>query len=210
LEGRLIFHDGIRGWFELKLDRPQCGQNSIQLVQLDEKAEGLEVFMGCRVESSGEIDFSGTGYFSLDTFQAVKTIRPIGACSRQLPFHDYSDAKPDQRIRAYRVKMHVNYRPGDHPVVFDVRSASGKLRPWQAYASYWLTGSFVLYGYCGDGFVVDKVFGPPEARPRHATDPQAPDDMATFDPESAAGSGKWDLHLGYTCIREPHPDHSNP
>jgi hypothetical protein len=25
LEGTLVFHDGIRKWFELRLDQPKCG-----------------------------------------------------------------------------------------------------------------------------------------------------------------------------------------
>jgi hypothetical protein len=91
--------------------------------------------------------------------------------------------------------MHVDYRPGDHPIVFDVRTGKRELRPWQAYASYMLTGSYVLYGQCAEGFAVDKVFGTPAARPSHV-------DSAAFDPESAAQVGKTDLNLGYTCIRE--------
>jgi hypothetical protein len=38
----------------------------------------------------------------------------------------------------------------------------------------------------------------------HFDEPRTPEDMAAFDPESAAAAGKTDLHLGYTCIREPH------
>jgi hypothetical protein len=98
--------------------------------------------------------------------------------------------------------MHVNYEPGDHPIVFRVTSAGKELRPWQAYASYSLTGGFVLYGHCGDGFVVDRVFGTPEAHPGHFDDPQSAGDMAAFDPESASAAGKKDLQLGYTCVRE--------
>ena len=75
------------------------------------------------------------------------------------------------------------------------------MRPWQAYASYMLTGGFVLYGYCGEGFVVDRVFGTPQATPQHFEEPRTPEDAAMFDPESAAASGKKDLHLGYTCVR---------
>lgn len=75
------------------------------------------------------------------------------------------------------------------------------MRPWQAYASYMLTGDFVLYGFCGDGFVVDKVFGTRETSPGHFDEPRTPGDMASFDPVNAAQLGKWDLHLGYTCIR---------
>jgi len=89
------------------------------------------------------------------------------------------------------------------PVVFRVTSAGKELQPWQAYASYDLTGGFVLYGHCGDGFVIDKVFGTPEAHPSHFDEPRDPADMAAFDPKSAAASGKKVMHLGYTCVRNP-------
>jgi hypothetical protein len=99
--------------------------------------------------------------------------------------------------------MRVNYEAGDHPVIFRVTSAGKELQPWQAYASYQLTGGFVLYGLCGDGFVVDKVFGTSEAHPDHFDDPRTPEDRAMFDPEGAAAAGKKDLQLGYTCVRNP-------
>jgi hypothetical protein len=127
----------------------------------------------------------------------VDQIEPVGACARQSPFPAYSKAKPSSSIRGYKVDMYVNYRPGDHPIIFRASSAGRTLRPWQAYVSYSLTGGFVLYGHCGEGFVVDKVFGTPEARPSNFDD-----DMAAFDPESAAAAGKKDLHLGYTCVRK--------
>jgi hypothetical protein len=97
--------------------------------------------------------------------------------------------------------MDVDFKPGDHPIVFRVSSSGKDLRPWQAYASYWLTGGFVLYGRCGQGFVVDKVFGTPQATPSHFDEPRDPHDMAMFDPETAAASGKKDLRLGYVCVR---------
>ena len=202
LEGVLIFHDSIRQWFELKLDQPQCGQSSIELVPGKRDWTSLQVVRGCRVRSTGAIDFSGTGYYSLDTYQAVDLVEPVGSCAPQLPFPDYSKAKPNKRVHEYRVDMHVNYRPGDHPMIFRVSSAGKNLQPWQAYASYSLTGGFVLYGHCGDGFVVDKVFGTRQAKPAHFDEPGTADDMATFNPESAAASGKKDLDLGYTCVRK--------
>ncbi len=163
----------------------------------------LEVLRGCRVRSSGTIDFSGTGYYSLGTFQDVVEIESIGTCEMQLPLPDYSAAKPERTVLKYRVEMRVNYQPGDHPVVFRVSGGGRDLEPWQAYASYILTGGYVLYGLCGDGFVIDKVFGTPEAKPSHFEEPRTSDDMAAFDPESAAAAGKKDLNLGYTCVREP-------
>lgn len=207
LEGQLIFHNNIRGWFELKLDRAECGHPSIQLLQFNEKVKVLERFRGCRIRSTGTIDFSPTGYYSADLFQDVEKVEPVGKCLVQQPFPDYSSAKPDKQVRAYTVDMHIDYRPGDHPVEFHVKSGGKELRPWQAYASYMLTGGFVLYGHCAEGFVIDKVYGTPTAHPMHFAEPRTPDDMAAFDPESAAAAGKADLHLGYTCIREPHQEH---
>lgn len=203
LEGTLIFHDSIRKWFELKLGQPRCGQPSIQLIPAHQDYIPLEVLRGCRVKSRGTIDFSPTGYFSLDTYQAVDGIEPIDICTRQSPFPDYSKAKPDKTVHEYRVDMHLDYEPGDHPIVFRISSEGKDLRPWQAYASYMLTGSFVLYGYCGTAFVVDKIFGTRQANPSHFTEAQSSDDAAAFDPENAAASGKKDLHLGYTCVRKP-------
>lgn len=201
LEGQLIFHGGIREWFELKLDRPQCGQASIQLVWEGNDWIPLEVVRGCRVKSKGAIILSGTGYYSLDTYQSVNKIEPVGSCVKQSPLPDYSQAKPNKTIRAYRVEMDVDYTPGDHSIDFHVSSSGKELRPWQAYASYSLTGDFVLYGHCADGFVVDKVFGTPQANPSHFTESRDSGDMAAFDPENAAASGKKNLHLGYTCVR---------
>jgi hypothetical protein len=203
LEGSLVFHDSIRKWFELKLDRPKCGQTSIELVRRDGDWTLLQVLRACRVKSSGHIGFSPTGYYSLDSYLDVDHIEPVGACARQLPFPDYSNAIPDRSIREYRVDMYLDYEAGDHPITFRVSSARKQLQPWQAYASYMLTGGFVLYGRCGEGFVIDKVFGTPQAKPSHFDGPRTPDDMAMFDPETAAASGKKDLHLGYTCARKP-------
>jgi hypothetical protein len=201
LEGRLIFHDGIRQWFELKLDQPQCGQASIQLVRDDLDQKPLEVLRGCRIKSQGVLGFSATGYYSLDVYQYVEQIESVGKCVRQAPFPDFSSVKPDKSVREYRVEMHLIYRSGDHPIVFTVSEAGHSLRPWQVYASYWLTGGYVLYGRCGEGFVVDKVFGTPQASPAHFDEARSSDDMAMFDPESAAASGKKELDLGFTCVR---------
>src|ERR1700722_9046628 len=36
LRGKLIYHDSLRQWFELKLDEPECGQSSIELTRGDQ------------------------------------------------------------------------------------------------------------------------------------------------------------------------------
>ena len=142
-----------------------------------------------------------TGYYSLETYQNVRKIEPVGTCVRHPPFPDYSKIKPDKSVRAYRVEMRFNYSTGDNPVFFRVTSEGKELRPWQAYASYDLTGGFVLYGHCGRGFVVDKVFGTPQAKPSHFDEPRDPSDMASFDPEGAAAAGIEKLQLGFTCVK---------
>jgi hypothetical protein len=208
LEGLLIFHNGIRKWFELKLDEPQCGQSSVELVSgkrsfAPRNESSLEVLRGCRVRSKGVIAFSPTGYYSLNTYQAVERIEPVGSCVQQPVFPDEPKTKPDHTVRKFRVDMYVDDGAGDHPIRMHVSSEGKELQPRQAYASYWLTGGFVLYGYCAEGFVVDKVFGTPQANPSHFNEPRTPADAAMFDPEGVTGSGKKQMHLVYTCVRKP-------
>jgi hypothetical protein len=202
LEGQLIFHDAIRKWFELKLDQPECGQASIELLSFNDQRKQIETLRGCRVRSKGSLGIAMTGYYSLDVNQGVKEIEPLGACARQALLPDYSNARPDKAIRTYRVDMAMDYDPLHHPINFRVTSAGKELQPWQAYASHTLTGGFVLYGHCAEGFMVDKVFGTAEASPSHFTERGDSGDMAMFDPESAAASGKKDLHLSYTCVHK--------
>ena len=87
MEGTLVFHDSIRKWFELRLDQPTCGQGSIELVPgKHSHAPGgwtqVEVYRGCRVRTRGAIAFSPTGYYSLDTAQAVEEIDQLIAQAR--------------------------------------------------------------------------------------------------------------------------------
>ncbi|TMJ13753.1 MAG: hypothetical protein E6G94_11065 [Alphaproteobacteria bacterium] len=203
LEGRLVYHDGIRQWFELEMAKPKCGQTSLQLTADDRVRRELEALRGCRIRSSGLLDHAPTGYYSLDLYQQVRKAQPVGACTRKPPFPGYSHAAPDPHVRSYTVAMEVDYGAGDRPIVFHARSGGKELRPWQAYAGYMLTGSFILYGSCGTGFVVDRVYGTPEANPSHFDEPRTPLDRAAFDPEGAAQAGKPRLHLGYSCIRAP-------
>ncbi|MFL6800426.1 MAG: hypothetical protein ACJ8EQ_01480 [Sphingomicrobium sp.] len=193
LEGRLVYRNDIRQWFELKLDKPTCGESSIQLVPANGQWERLEILRGCRVNVTGQIDYSPTGYYSRELYQDASRVRPVGRCVKQPRLPDYSKARPAKNVRAYRVEMQVDYRPGDHPIAFHVRSGRRELRPWQAYATYTLTGSFVLYGQCAEGFVVARVWGTKSARPGHFTERGSSDDMATFDPESAAELGVHNL-----------------
>jgi hypothetical protein len=192
LQGRLIFHDGIEPWFELRLEPRQCGEASIELFEQD--SNSLAVFRGCRIKSHGEVFSSTRGKIR----QIPEQIEPIGRCVRKAPFPDFSNIKPDSAIREYRVEMHVN---GRRPIRFRVSQGGKALQPWQAYASYLLTGGDLLYGICADDFIVDKVFGTPQANPAHSPEARVPGDMARFDLDGAARLGKLELDVGFTCVR---------
>jgi hypothetical protein len=191
LQGRLIFHAGIEEWFELKPDQP-CGEGPIELFEQD--SNSLAILRGCRIKSQGALIFSARGNIR----QIVEQIEAVGRCVHKAPFPDFSSVKPDSAIREYRVEMHVN---GSYPIHFRVSQAGKVLGPWQAYASYMIAGGFLLYGRCADGFIVDKVFGTPETNEAHSEEARGPTDQAMFDLDAAAGLGRKDPDLGFTCVR---------
>jgi hypothetical protein len=204
LSGRLVYHDGIRNWFELILDEAQAGQGSIQLIPAGVDSRPMEALRGCRVRSIGTVFSSPIGdpYYSLNTTQSVQHIEPVETCTSKPPIPSSGNGTaPDENVHNYQVEMRVNSSPGDHPVVFRVTSAGKELQPWQAWARYELTRGFALDGLCDGGFVVEQVFGTLQARPSHLIVPQDSQDLAVFDLRGAALSGKTDLQLGYTCVR---------
>lgn len=216
LSGQLIYHDGIRKWFELKLDRARFGQRSIQLVSWGQDWKQIQVLRGCRVRSKGPVFLSPLGdyHYSLKTTQSVQHIESVATCTLKPLIQVDPREKPDKSVRDYRVDMRVNSLPGDHPVVFRVTSAGKELQPSTSYADYslepWtsyvtskLPSGSALYGTCGEGFVIDEVFGTPQASPSHLTESRYSLDMAMFNLERAGSSGNTDLHLGYTCVRRP-------
>src|SRR6185437_15930777 len=82
LQGRLIYHDGLRKWFELKLDQATCGQQSIQIISNEKNRHSLEVLRGCEVRSTARIAESPTGYYSLNFFEQSPMMEPVGKCAR--------------------------------------------------------------------------------------------------------------------------------
>lgn len=133
----------------------------------------------------------------------MQHIEPVETGTLEPPIPSSNGEPPDKNVHDYQVDMRVNSSPGDHPVVFRVTSAGKELQPWRAYARYTLTRGFALLGLCDGGFVIDQVFGTPQASPSHLTVSRNAGDMAVFDLKGAASSGKTDLHLGYTCVRKP-------
>jgi len=203
LTGKVVYHDEIRQWFELVLDTPTCGQSSVQLLQgggafeVDEgNAHAVEVFRGCRVTVDGPLGIPGTGYYSADMYQNADKIYPDNDCEKQPPLPDYSKATPDNSVRTYRVQMKLDYSARGGHIFVSAHSGNRKLAPWQAYASYWLTGGYAFYGYCAKGYDMSRLRGTPEAKP------WVVDNYAAMDPESAAANHiRW-IRMQFTCRKE--------
>lgn len=203
LAGKVAYHDEIRKWFELVLDTPTCGQSAVQLLQgcgafeVDEgNGRAIEEFRGCHVTVDGPLGIPGTGYYCADIYQNADKIDPDQGCLKQPPLPDYSKTKADSSIRKYRVRMRMDYSARGGKIEVMVRSGDKSLTPWQAYASYWLTGGYVFYGNCAENFAMSHVRGTPEANPRMV------DNQASLDPESAAAKHiRW-VTLEFTCRKE--------
>ena len=193
LTGRLVFHNDLRQWFELRLSNPVCGQKSIELVTGDKGWTALQVLRGCVVKSYGPIDIPGTGYYSLDLFQNSRKLTSVRSCIRLPPFPDYTKRRPEAYLRKYHVMMRLHYQT-DGPLEVNVASGNRQLRPWQVYASYFLTGGFVYYAYCGKSFVAENPRGAAEGKP------WVLDGYIAFDPESVP-KGIDPIFLEYDCRR---------
>jgi len=202
LTGKVIFHNEIRQWFGLQLSAPVCGVKEIQLLQgggayeVDEgNAQTIERYRGCNVTVEGPLGIPGTGYYSAEIYQNADKITPAATCVRQPPFPDYSNSKPAPSIRSYRVSMRIDYAARGGHIAITAESNGHALAPWQAYARYSLTGGYVFYAYCADGFDLTHFLG------TRAAKPWLIDNEIAMDPESAASEHATQLRLDYTCRR---------
>jgi hypothetical protein len=95
--------------------------------------------------------------------------------------------------------MQLDYRARGGHIDVTVTSGHHALGPWQAYAGYILTGGYVFYSNCAEGFRISNLRGTPEAKP----DLGILDNFAAIDPEAAAEKHIEHITLAYTCRREP-------
>lgn len=196
LSGVVEYHDNIRQWTSLSLAKPVCGTHKIQLLDDDVGATAtISRFRGCRVQVTGKLDTPSTGYYSESLFFLVDSIRPTGNCAIKQSLPLQFTGGPASELDRYHVAMRIDYRPDGGHVLMSAYARGRSLRPWQRYASYYVTGLFGFYAYCGDGFTLEKLKGNPEAHPWIL------DGYAAFDPESAAQKGVRILHISYICKR---------
>lgn len=204
LEGQLVWHDDLRGWFGLKTDADVCGVREVQLIAdpgddfgprwkvIEQKMETLRT---CRVRTHGILQIPITGYYSAAVYQVLTQIGPVGQCTVKAVFPDYSDLTPIPGLQRYTVSMSFDYGH-ESPLVAHVTAHQQELKPWQAYAHYDLTGGFVFYAYCAKDFAATQFHGTPAAKPWLV------DGYVAMDPESAAAKHVTHIALQYTCQTE--------
>jgi hypothetical protein len=196
LHGRLVYHEDLRDWLGLELDKPACGQHEIQLVFTDaavwRKAEALR---GCSLTVTGKIFDSPTGYYSAGLAVSDPTLRPDSSCHPFPAKPDLSTVPIPSSVDLYHVSITVDYRGRGHVSVHvsDGQNAATSLEPWQAYAHYMLTGGAdVIWFGCQKEFQLEQVAQKP---PGNAILPQ--DDDAGASLRNMEGSNT----VTYSCRR---------
>jgi hypothetical protein len=97
-------------------------------------------FRNCGITITGILFTPVTGYYSLGLAIDVDKIRPDNDCKPQPAQPDLSKVPIPKIVKSYVVTIQVDYRNGGHIDVIVRPAAKSKrvLRPWQAYASYFL------------------------------------------------------------------------
>jgi len=201
LHGRIIYHDALRQWFGFRPDKPICGQTEVQISanpgQIVRLSNGrharMEELRNCMASVTGPLFITPTGYYSSALEQVLGYIHPDRSCVRQSRFPDPSHAIPDPRIRSYHVTYAVSHR-GEGSIHPTVTQGGRQLKPWEAYTHSWLTGSFVLYGYCANSYEISHISGSPEANPDRFYEMAAID----ADPEKKVEP----ILMTFTCTRK--------
>jgi hypothetical protein len=175
LHGVLVHHVGLRPWLGLRLSHPACGESEIELVfDESENWRRADSMRGCKIAAFGKLYYGQTGYYSADMALSGPRLRPDTACHQFPVKPDFSAMPIPTHMRAYHVSIAVDYRaPGSVTVKARNVGNSHLLEPWQAYADYWLTGSFdAIWIYCGKGFALeDPAQSPPSDREIFRDDP---------------------------------------
>ncbi len=186
LHGKLISHEDLRQWLELKLDQQACGWGSVQvnsgLIDLKE----MHRFRDCGITITGNLFKPMTGYYSLGLAVDVDKIRPDDDCKPHPVQPDLSKYPIPATVKSYMVTIRVDYRDGGHidvKVSPTVRSTV-TFTPWQAYARYSLTGSpDVIWFDCAHAFEVAGASQSPKMGHRIFLDGSG-SNSATFDLKS--------------------------
>ena len=186
LHGKLIHHEDLRTWHELKLGQKICDWKSIQVISTKLDWNYVHRFHGCAVTITGRLFTPVTGYYSLGLAMDVDKIQTDDGC-RPLPVpHDLSHVPVPKTVQNYIVTISVDYRNGGHigVKVGTTERSKQALTPWQAYASYHLTGAAdVIWFDCAEGFEMIKADQVPKLN--REISPSVPgDNYTTLDEDS--------------------------
>jgi hypothetical protein len=157
LRGTVRYHDDLRKWLSLDLERSACGLKQSQLVfsnhELARRAKSLD---GCKATATGMLYFGETGYYSSTLAISVESLEPDKSCQPAPMEPDPALTRIPLDLRSYYASITVDYRGNGHLTVDVWRDATSvvRLEPWQAYVSYSLNGGAdVLYFGCREGFL---------------------------------------------------------
>lgn len=157
LHGKIVYHDGLRGWIGFKLDKPECDQNEIELVFL--QGDGLlhwrqaKTLSGCRATVKGALRETVSGYYSAPIYIGDPTINVDPGCTPKPLEPDLSKVKVPSSVNFYSAKVTIDYRGAGHADVVAYDSQGHHLSPWQAYVSYSFNAPMDLIWFqCAEGF----------------------------------------------------------
>ena len=167
LHGTLVHHNELREWLGLKLDRPACGQNEIELVFYDSSAwRRADSFRGCGLTVVGKLYDSPTGYYSSDMAIEEGKLKPDSSCHPFPVRPDPSTTSIPKDLRTYRASITVDFRGKGRVVVkvWNDRDPQVSLRPWEAYVDYMLTGGGDIIRFdCRKGFQARDISQQPKS-----------------------------------------------
>jgi hypothetical protein len=212
LHGVVQYHDDLRQWIGLNLDKPACGQSEIQLTFSRTDHRAAKSISGCGATVSGSIFEGMTGHFSAELAIADPKIVPDRGCKPQPLEVDYSKVQPPRALQRYRASLSVDFSGKGHVEQHAWREQNQgaqntprktALTPAPAYVHYMLAGSGeVLRFGCASGFrPVDPVQNPPN-----------PDGFVEDIPNMTGTTLQSDTvnTITFDCVRAPVPPHKKP
>jgi hypothetical protein len=167
LHGTLQYHDELRQWLGLKLDRPACGEFEVQLVFIKpDEWRRAESFRECTVMVSGKLYESPTGYYSADMAISDPELKPDPSCRPYPVKPDPTAARIPTDLRTFHASVTVDYRGKGYVEVKAWRGEDRRvpLEPWQAFVNYSLTGSEdVMWFVCREDFQIKNITQDPKS-----------------------------------------------
>jgi len=198
LHGTLTYHDELREWLGLKLDKSTCGEEEIQLVFLEPKHwREAEALRECNVTVIGTLFYSPTGYYSAGMAVTDAMVAPDVSCKPFPVKPDPSLAPRKANVTIFVAEIAVDYRnKGRVRVrVWEDEQRKSELTPWQPYVHYMLTGSQdVMWFGCADGFEITRISQKP--KPKDGLFQDEPNLAGTVLPSEALNT------VSFACARE--------